>query len=78
MPLILLLAICVTGLMLTPSYTWTRCYGYDFLDTSHAVTVIFTLLWLDDPACSHYQRICPACRRRMLGLAHGALWEGKD
>lgn len=139
LPLILLFAISATGLMLTASYTWMKGYGYDFLATLHAVTVIFTLLWLpfgkffhifqrpaqlgvsfykdagaeseqaacarckaefaprqlvedliqveqqlgyayemDDPVCSHYQRICPACRRRMFGLAQGALWEGKE
>jgi hypothetical protein len=46
LPLILLFAISVTGLMLTASYTWMRGYGYDFLATLHALTVIFTLLWL--------------------------------
>jgi hypothetical protein len=46
MPLILLFAISVTGLLLTASYTWMEGYGYDFLALLHAVTVIFTLLWL--------------------------------
>jgi len=46
MPLILLFAISITGLMLTASYTWMRGYGYDFLAILHAITVIFTLLWL--------------------------------
>jgi len=46
MPLILLFAISVTGLMLTASYTWMRGYAYDFLAILHAITVIFTLLWL--------------------------------
>jgi hypothetical protein len=46
MPLILLFAISVTGLMLTASYTWMRGYGYDFIAILHAITVIFTLLWL--------------------------------
>jgi ribosomal protein S27AE len=32
--------------MLTASYTWMKGYGYDFLAILHAVTVIFTLLWL--------------------------------
>lgn len=45
-PLILLFAISVTGLMLTASYTWLKGYAYDFLAILHAVTVIFTLLWL--------------------------------
>lgn len=46
LPLILLFAISATGLMLTASYTWMRGYGYDFLAILHALTVIFTLLWL--------------------------------
>ncbi len=46
LPLILLFAISITGLMLTASYTWMKGYGYDFLAMLHAVTVIFTLLWL--------------------------------
>jgi len=134
MPLFLLFAISVTGLLLTVSYTWMKGYGYDFLALLHAVTVIFTLLWLpfgkffhifqrpaqlgvkfyqdvgqqepiacarcgetyatkihvddliqvqrelgyhydlpDQPA-GHYQRICPACRRKLLGLAQGRVW----
>ncbi|MGA7617723.1 MAG: MFS transporter [Thermoanaerobaculia bacterium] len=136
LPLILLFSISVTGLMLTASYTWMKGYAYDFLAILHAVTVIFTLLWLpfgkffhifQRPAqlgvafyqkvgaaeemarcarCSeeyapliqiedlmkverklgyhyalerggvdHYQRICPACRRSMLGVAQGRIWE---
>lgn len=46
LPLILLFAISVTGLMLTASYTWMKGYAYDFLAIFHAITVIFTLLWL--------------------------------
>jgi hypothetical protein len=46
LPLLLLFAISVTGLLLTASYTWMRGYAYDFLAILHAVTVIFTLLWL--------------------------------
>jgi hypothetical protein len=46
LPLLLLFAISVTGLMLTASYTWMRGYAYDFLAIFHAITVIFTLLWL--------------------------------
>jgi hypothetical protein len=42
----MLFAISVTGLMLTASYTWMKGYAYDFLAILHAVTVIFTLLWL--------------------------------
>jgi hypothetical protein len=46
MPLVLLFAISVTGLMLTASYTWMKGYGYDFLAMLHAITVIVTLLYL--------------------------------
>jgi uncharacterized membrane protein (DUF441 family) len=46
LPLILLFAISVTGLMLAASYTWMKGYAYDFLAIIHAITVIFTLLWL--------------------------------
>jgi hypothetical protein len=46
LPLVLLLAISVTGLMLTVSYTWLKGYAYDFLAILHALTVILTLLWL--------------------------------
>ena len=46
LPLLLLFAISVTGLMLTASYTWLRGYGYEFLAILHAAVVIVTLLWL--------------------------------
>jgi hypothetical protein len=46
MPLVLLFAISVTGLMLTASYTWMKGYAYDFLAILHAITVILTLLYL--------------------------------
>lgn len=46
LPLILLFAVSITGLMLTASYTWMRGYAYDFLAIVHAACVIFTLLWL--------------------------------
>ncbi len=46
LPLVLLFAISMTGLMLTASYTWMRGYAYEFLAILHAVTVIVTLLWL--------------------------------
>ncbi|HXG93273.1 MAG TPA: MFS transporter [Blastocatellia bacterium] len=45
-PLILLFAVSVTGLMLTASYSWLKGYAFDFLAILHAITVIFTLLWL--------------------------------
>jgi hypothetical protein len=135
LPLILLFAISMTGLLLTASYTWMQGYGYDFLALLHAITVIFTLLYLpfgkffhifqrpaqlgvsfykdvaakegmaacrrcgqefapllqiddlidverelgyryetDAPGVEHYQRICPECRRSLLGIAQGQLW----
>jgi len=46
LPLLLLFAISVTGLMLTASYTWMKGYAFVFLAILHAITVIFTLLWL--------------------------------
>jgi hypothetical protein len=120
------------------SYTWLKGSGYEFLAILHAVTVIFTLLWLpfgkffhifQRPAqlgvefykdvaarselahcarcghgfasrmhiedlkqvehqlgfsyevrgidgVTHYQDICPRCRRAMFSLAHGKLRAG--
>jgi hypothetical protein len=134
LPLILLFAISITGLMLTASYTWMKGYGYDFLAILHAITVIFTLLWLpfgkffhifqrpaqlgvsyykergregeqarclrcNQPFASamhvadlttvqrqldfkyelnngaHYQQVCPKCRRSLLAIAQGKLWQ---
>lgn len=46
LPLILLFAVSVTGLMLTVSYTWMRGYAYPFIAIVHAITVIGTFLWL--------------------------------
>ena len=46
LPLLLLFAISITGILLTVSSTWLKGYGYDFLALTHAVTVIVTLLWL--------------------------------
>ena len=136
LPLLLLFAISVTGLMLTASYTWMKGDAYDFLAILHAVTVILTLLWLPfgklfhifqrpaqlgvalykesgkeglqatcgrcgrpfasammigdlaeaerqlgfsyeitgHPAITHYQQVCPRCRRAMFGLAQTELW----
>ena len=150
MPLILLFAISITGLMLTASYTWMRGYGYDFLALLHAITVIFTLLYMpfgkffhifqrpaqlgvsfykdvaalegmakcarcgeefapqlqvedlidverqlgyryelrvasseaaaplatrNSQLATHYQHICPSCRRSLLAIAQGRLWQ---
>jgi len=46
MPLFLLFAVSLTGLMLTASYTWMKGYGYTFIAVFHAITVIGTFLWL--------------------------------
>ena len=137
LPLALLFAISITGLMLTASYTWMKGYAYDFLAILHAAAVIFTLLYLPfgklfhvfqrpaqlgvsfykdagtrgeqaqcgrcgqsyapasmvrdlttverelgfsyemsgTTAVEHYQQICPRCRRALLGLAQGSLWD---
>lgn len=138
LPLILLFSVSLTGLLLTVSYTWLRGSGYEFLAILHAVTVIFTLLWLpfgkffhifqrpaqlgvefykdvaarselahcarcghgfasrmhiDDlkqvehqlgfsyevrgiDGVTHYQDVCPRCRRAMFSLAQGKLRAG--
>jgi len=46
MPLVLLFAISVTGLMLVVSYKWMHGYAYEFLAILHAAVVIVTLVWL--------------------------------
>lgn len=46
LPLVLLFAVSVSGLMLVVSYQWMHGYAYDFLAILHAAVVIFTLLWL--------------------------------
>jgi hypothetical protein len=46
LPLILLFAVSVTGLLLTVSARFLRGFHYGFLSQFHAVTVIFTLLYL--------------------------------
>lgn len=46
MPLLMLFAISVTGLFLTASTHLLRGLNYSFLSMLHAVTVIFTLLYL--------------------------------
>ncbi len=141
MPLFLLFAISVTGLLLTVSTHVARGFHYNFLSQFHAVTVIFTLLYLpfgkffhifqrpaqlsiefyrrasaagpqatclrcakpfagrlhiDDlkqveaalaikfaapPATTgiqgtHYQDVCPPCRRKLLAITQDGLWRG--
>jgi NNP family nitrate/nitrite transporter-like MFS transporter len=46
LPIILLFAICVTGLALTVSQDWLRGEFYSFLAILHAITVIAALLFL--------------------------------
>jgi hypothetical protein len=46
LPITLLFAVSVTGLLLTASTHYLRGYHYGFLSQFHAITVIFTLLYL--------------------------------
>ena len=46
LPLLLLIAISVTGLCLTYSYQFMKGFAYDFLAVVHAVTVIMFLIWI--------------------------------
>jgi len=139
LPLILLFAISITGLFLTASTHLMHGLLYVFLSQLHAITVIFTLLYLpfgkffhifqrpaqlgvdfykkagaeeEQASCvrcgeaygsrmqmedlkavqaaigvryqmadgTHYQDVCPACRRKNLALAQDGLWKslGKD
>ncbi len=139
LPLILLFAISITGLFLTASTHLMHGLHYVFLSQLHAITVIFTLLYLpfgkffhifqrpaqlgvdfykmagaegQQASCvrcgqlygsrmqmedlkavqaaigiryqmadgTHYQDVCPACRRKNLALAQDGLWKslGRD
>ncbi len=46
LPLILLFAVSITGLMLTASYSWMDGYAFSFIAILHAITVIGTFVWL--------------------------------
>lgn len=46
LPLILLIAISVTGLFLTYSYQFMKGFAFDFMAVLHAVTVIMFLIWI--------------------------------
>ena len=46
LPLLLLLAISVTGLGLTYSYEFLKGFAYDFMAVTHAITVIMFLIWI--------------------------------
>jgi len=133
MPLLMLFAISITGLFLTASTHLLHGLNYGFLSMLHAVTVIFTLLYLPfgkffhifqrpaqigvqfykdegartaQSAClrcgqpfasrmhiqdlkevqrdldihyelsdgTHYQDVCPACRRKSLAMAQDNKW----
>ena len=75
MPLILLFAVSLTGLMLTVSYTWMKGYAYTFIAILHAITVIGTFLWLPFGKFFHiFQR--PAQLGVKLYQAHGAADDG--
>jgi hypothetical protein len=45
-PHLLLIAICVTGLMMTASSLWLHGYMYHFIALTHQATVIMTLFYL--------------------------------
>ncbi len=134
LPLILLFAISITGLFLTASTHLMHGLHYVFLSQLHAITVIFTLLYLpfgkffhifqrpaqlgvefykkagsegEQAKCvrcgeaygsrmqmedlkavqaaigvryqmadgSHYQDVCPTCRRKNLALTQDGLWK---
>jgi hypothetical protein len=134
LPLILLFAIALTGLFLTASTHLMHGLHYAFLSQLHAVTVIFTLLYLpfgkffhvfqrpaqlgvafykqagaagEQAQCArcgqfygsqlqredlktvqaglgihyqmadgtHYQDVCPPCRRKNLALTQDSLWK---
>lgn len=133
LPLAMLFAVCVTGLFLTASTHLLHGLQYGFLSQLHAITVVFTLLYLpfgkffhvfqrpaqlgvgfykragergEQAAClrcgqpfasrlhvddlkrveaalgiryelsdgTHYQDVCPACRRRNLGVVEDREW----
>lgn len=46
LPLLMLFAITITGLLLWVSYSWMHGYAYEFLAIIHAATVIFTPLYM--------------------------------
>jgi hypothetical protein len=137
LPLILLFAICITGLFLTASTHLMRGLHYTFLSQLHAITVILTLIYLpfgkffhifqrpaqlgvdfykqagaasEQAKCircgqaygsrlhmqdlkdveaalsvryqladgSHYQDVCPGCRRKNLALTQDGLWKAAE
>jgi len=66
LPLFLLFSVSATGILLWVSYTWMHGYGYSFLSLLHAITVIFTLLWMPiRQVLPHLSTPC-ATRREVL------------
>src|SRR5947209_15297162 len=57
LPLILLFAVSMAGLMLTARYTWMKGYAYDFLAILHALTVIRTLTQPGQPAPDYSAKV---------------------
>ncbi|MDF3071874.1 MAG: transporter [Polyangiaceae bacterium] len=82
MPLILLFAVSLTGLMLTASYTWMKGYGFTFISILHAITVIGTCVWLPFGKFFHiFQRpaqlgvgLYKDIRRASFVMAQGLMW----
>ena len=74
LPLILLFAVSLSGLMMTASYTWMNGYAYEFIAILHAVSVIVTFLWLPHCQASTSRARIRDCERqcsRHLALQMG-------
>jgi hypothetical protein len=60
-----------------------RC-GEAYMSLMHANDLItvqqqlgFNYEMAGDTAATHYQQVCPACRRKLFGLASAAMWRGE-
>jgi cell division protein FtsL len=74
LPLILLIAISVTGLGLTYSYQFMKGFAFDFLAVLHAVTVIMFLIWIPFGKFFHIiQRPAQICAHiyKRVGMEYG-------
>lgn len=74
LPLILLIAISVTGLGLTYSYQFMKGLAFDFLAVLHAVTVIMFLIWIPFGKFFHIiQRPAQICAHiyKKVGMEEG-------
>ncbi len=73
MPLVLLFAISITGLMLVVSYEWMRGYGYEFLAIVHAAVgdrnAGLAAVW---QVLSHFSAAGPTGRGLLQGRRHAA------